>query len=32
MSHLHVDHFFIIKVNNTISNAIVVVIVTYEIS
>ena len=30
MSHLQVDHFFLSKVNRTISNAIV--IVTYEIS
>jgi len=32
MSHLQVDHFFLSKANHTISNAIVIVIVTYEIS
>jgi len=30
MSHLQVDHYFLSKVNHTISNAIV--IVTYEVS
>jgi len=32
MSHFQVDHFVLSKVNHAISNAIVIVIVTYEIS